>query len=250
MPGDQNRNGTGGHRRVIKSFSFLARKPGLSREAFLRHWIEVHAPMCHEVPGLRGYVLCIPVQEHARSDVAALEMAPFDGIAQLWYDDLEARARAGASPAGKRWHADGATIIGGIRSFVTEEQTVVPLPRGSGQRPPLKALTVIKRREDATPEAFHHHWRIVHAAMARGVSELRGFVLSGIVEEQFRPDIPPFPMAGPIDGFAESWFDSLEARARMVASPEAQRWFADGATFLGRVKTVLVEERVMVPPPQ
>lgn len=233
---------------MIKSFSFLVRRPEISREAFLRHWTEVHAPMCRDVPGLRGYVLCLPVQEHVRDDVAALEMAPFDGVAQLWFDDLEARARAAASPAGRRWHADGASIIGGIRTFVTEEQVVLPVADGD-RRPPLKALTVIQRRPDSTPGAFHHHWRVVHAAMAREVPELRGFVLSGIVEEQFRPDIAPFPMAGPIDGFAESWFGSLEARARMVASPEARRWFADGAAFLGRVKTVVLAERVMVPPP-
>jgi uncharacterized protein (TIGR02118 family) len=233
---------------MIKSFSFLVRRPEISREAFLRHWTEVHAPMCRDVPGLRGYVLCLPVQEHARDDVAALEMAPFDGIAQLWFDDLEARARAGASPAGRRWHADGASIIGGIRIFVTEEQVVLPVA-GGDHRPPFKALTVIQRRQDTTPEAFHHHWRVVHAAMAREVPALRGFVLSAMVEEQFRPDIAPFPMAGPIDGFAESWFDSLEGRARMVASAEARRWFADGATFLGRVKTVVLAERVMIPPP-
>ncbi|MBX6374619.1 MAG: EthD family reductase [Acetobacteraceae bacterium] len=235
---------------MIKSVSFLARRPELSREAFLRHWTEVHAPMCHEVPGLRGYVLCLPVLEHARGDVPALEMAPFDGIAQTWFDDLEARARAAASEAGRRWHADGASIIGGIRTFVTEEQVVLPVQGDGTAHPPFKALTVIRRREDSTPEAFHHHWRVVHADMARGVPELRGFVLSGIVEEQFRADIAPFPMEGPIDGFAESWFDSLDARARMVASPEARRWFADGATFLGRVKTILLAERVMIPPPR
>ncbi|MBW8271502.1 EthD domain-containing protein [Caldovatus sp. SYSU G05006] len=199
------------------------------------------------MPGLRGYVLCLPAGEHARSDVTPLEMAPFDGIAQLWYDDQEARARAAASAAGRRWHADGATIIGGIRSFVTEEQVAVPLP-GGGPRTPLKALSVIRRRADATPETFRRHWRGVHAAMAHGVPELRGFVLSGVVEERFRPDIPPFPMADPVDGFAESRFDGPEARARMVASPEARHWFADGATFLGRVKTALIEERGMIPP--
>lgn len=232
---------------VIKSISFLARRPGLSADAFQHHWREVHAPMWRDVPGVRGYVLNIPLETHSRSDVPMLEMGEFDGIAQVWFDDLATRAAAGASPEGKRWHADGASIIGGIRTFVTEESWVVPLP--PGPRPPLKVITAIQRRADQTSEQFHRAWRVGHAEMAPGIPHLRGFVLSGIVEEQFRQDIPPIPMTTPLDGFAESWADSLEARRALVASPEAQRWFADGATFLGQVKTVLLREEVMAPPP-
>lgn len=232
---------------VIKSISFLARKPGMTREAFLEHWLNVHAPMWPTIPGLRGYIVNTIAQDHSRADVAGLGMAPFDGIAQLWYDDLEARAHAGASAEGRAWHADGGTIIGGIRTFVTEEQHVLPL---SGPRPPIKALSIIQRRPDHSSEQFQRHWRDVHGPMAKDVPEVRGFTLSGIVEEQFRHDIEPLPMDGPVDGFAESWVDSLEARARMVASPEAKTWFADGATFLGKVKTVVLTEKVLLPPPQ
>jgi uncharacterized protein (TIGR02118 family) len=232
---------------MIKSFSFLKRKPGLSHEQFLRHWKDVHVPMSHEVPGLRGYVVSTIVSEQARSDVPALEMDEFDGLAQVWFDDLAARAAAGASPEGRRWHADGAEIIGNIRMFVTTEQHVVPVP--ANNRPRFKTLTVIQRKAGATPEQFRHAWRDEHAPMAKEVPDLRGFTLSAVVEEQFRPDIAPFPMAGPIDGFTESWCDSVEARARMVASPQAQRWFAHGATFLGNVRSILMEEQVVVAPP-
>lgn len=233
---------------MIKSISFLARRPGLSAEEFQRHWQEVHAPMWRDVPGVRGYVLNVPLETHSRPDVPMLPMGEFDGIAQVWFDDLAARAAAGASPEGKHWHADGATIIGGIRTFVTEESWVVPLP--SGPRPGLKVITAIQRRPDHAPEQFQQAWRVGHAAMAPGVPHLRGFVLSGIVEEQFRADIPPIPMATPLDGFAESWSDDLEARRALVASPEAARWFADGATFLGQVRTVLLREHVVAPPPR
>ena len=104
-------------------------------------------------------------------------------VAQTWFDDLEGRARAGASPEGKRWHADGAEIIGNIRMFVTSEDIIVPLP---AQRPPLKTLSVIKRRSELSAEQFNRHWRNIHAPMARDVPKLRGFALSGIVEEQFK----------------------------------------------------------------
>jgi len=37
--------------------------------------------------------------------------------------------------------------------------------------------------------------------------------------------------------------------ARAHASPQAKALFADGALFIGRIKTFTVEERVIVPGP-
>ncbi|WP_268238141.1 EthD domain-containing protein [Neoroseomonas lacus] len=231
---------------IIKLVSFLARRPGMTAEAFLTHWQDVHAPMACDLPGLRGHILNIPIETHSRSDVAQLDVAPFDGIEQLWFDDQAACAAAMASPAGARWRAEAARFIGAQRGFATEEAWQVPLP--AGPRPAVKSFTAIRRRDGATPEQFQYAWRVVHGGMAASVPLLRGFVLSGILAEQPRDDIPPLRMALPLDGIAESWCDDMQARRAMVVSPEAQHWFADGATFLGQVKTVLLREAVMIPP--
>ena len=53
-----------------------------------------------------------------------------DGIAELWYEDAAAMARAMASPEAKALHADGALFIGRIKSFTTVELEVVPGARG------------------------------------------------------------------------------------------------------------------------
>ncbi len=229
---------------MIKSISFLARKPSLSREDFVRHWLDVHVPMCHAVPGLRGYAVSTVVEHQSRPDVPSLPMGEFDGVAQVWFDSLEARAQAAASAEGKRWHADGGTIIGGIRSFVTRERFIVPVP---SNRPAFKTLSVIKRKPELSAKEFHHEWAMVHAPMARAVPGLRGFTLSEIVEEQFRPDIAPLALDGPLDGFTESWWDSPQSRAQMVASAEGKAWFAHGSTFIGHVRSILLQERVVVP---
>ena len=233
---------------IIKIVSFLARRPDMAAEAFLARWRDVHAPMARDLPGLRGHLLNIPLETHSRSDVAQLDVAPFDGIEQLWFDDADACAAAMASPAGKRWRDEAAAFIGAIRSLVTEEAWQVPLP--PGPRPGVKSFTAIRRGDDATPEAFQQAWRGVHGPMAATVPLLRGFVLSGILAEQPRDDIPALRMALPLDGIAESWCDDMAARRAMVVSPEAQHWFADGATFLGQVKTVLLREEVILRPPR
>ena len=51
---------------MIKSISLLTRKAGLSHEEFVKHWLEVHAPLAHAVPGLRRYVQSHIVGERTR----------------------------------------------------------------------------------------------------------------------------------------------------------------------------------------
>jgi uncharacterized protein (TIGR02118 family) len=77
----------------------LRRKPGISREEFQRYWRETHAPLVAEraeLLGVRRYV-----QVHT-ADLDGLHAAfqarnggapePYDGVAELWFDDLEAIA--------------------------------------------------------------------------------------------------------------------------------------------------------------
>jgi uncharacterized protein (TIGR02118 family) len=41
---------------MIKSISLLTRRPELTHEQFVHHWLEIHAPLAHAVPGMRRYV--------------------------------------------------------------------------------------------------------------------------------------------------------------------------------------------------
>lgn len=65
---------------MIKSLSLLTRRPELSHDAFVRHWIEIHAPLAHAVPGVRRYVQNHIEGERRRADIATTEIA-VDGIA-------------------------------------------------------------------------------------------------------------------------------------------------------------------------
>ena len=79
------------------------------------------------VPGLRRYVLTHILAERTRVDIPSID-ADVDGIAELWYDDLAAMQLANASPEAKRLHDDGATFIGRIKMFTTQEQMIIPRP--------------------------------------------------------------------------------------------------------------------------
>ncbi len=110
---------------MIKSISMLVRRDGLSHAQFVKHWVEIHAPLAHAVPGLRRYVQSHIVEERTRPDIPAMP-GEVDGIAELWFDDREAMARAMATPEAKTLHADGALFIGRIKSFTVEEKVIIP----------------------------------------------------------------------------------------------------------------------------
>lgn len=109
---------------MIKSISLLTRKDGMSREQFVKHWLEIHGPLAWAVPGLRRYVQSHIVEERTRPDIPTADIQ-VDGIAELWYDDRESMARALASPEAKTLHADGARFIGRIKTFTVEEKVII-----------------------------------------------------------------------------------------------------------------------------
>jgi uncharacterized protein (TIGR02118 family) len=109
---------------MIKTIGLLARKPGWTHEQFMEHWVDVHAPLAHAVPGLRRYVQNHIVAERPRADIAALALE-IDGVAELWFDDRAALEAAARTPEMKALHADGAIFIGSIRSYLVEEKTIV-----------------------------------------------------------------------------------------------------------------------------
>jgi len=69
----------------VKGIFQLKRKPGWSLEDYRKYWIDVHGPIVCELPGLQRYVQCHTI------DAAYRYAEPkWDGVAQLWVEDLAA----------------------------------------------------------------------------------------------------------------------------------------------------------------
>ncbi len=112
---------------MIKVLGLLTRKEGTTHEDFVRHWFDVHSPLAHAVPGIRRYVQSHITGSRKRPDIPETDVE-IDGIAELWYDDLESMHRAGATPEMKALTDDGALFIGRIKTYVIEERQIIPPP--------------------------------------------------------------------------------------------------------------------------
>jgi uncharacterized protein (TIGR02118 family) len=109
---------------MIKVLSLLTRKQGLTHEAFVKHWLEIHGPLARAVPGIRRYVQSHIRGTRTRADIPETDVE-VDGIAELWYDDEAAMRMSAATPEAQRLYADGALIIGQIKSFIIEEKEII-----------------------------------------------------------------------------------------------------------------------------
>ena len=76
--------------------------------------MNIHGPLALAVPGVRRYVQSHIVGTRTRPDIPETDVE-VDGIAELWYDDMETAQRAAASPEMKRLTDDGALFIGQIK---------------------------------------------------------------------------------------------------------------------------------------
>jgi uncharacterized protein (TIGR02118 family) len=111
----------------------------------------------------------------------------------------------------------------------------------------IKSVGLLTRKNGLSHEDFVKHWYEVHASLAHAMPGVRRYVQSHILDERTRPDIPTTEIE--IDGIAELWYDDRAAMERANATPEAGCLHADGALFIGRIKSFVVEERVIIPAP-
>jgi uncharacterized protein (TIGR02118 family) len=110
---------------MIKVLSLLTRKDTITHEQFVKHWLEIHGPLAHAVPGISRYVQSHITGTRSRPDIPETDVE-VDGIAELWFDDEAAMQRAGASPEMKRLTDDGALFIGRIKTYMIDEKQIIP----------------------------------------------------------------------------------------------------------------------------
>jgi uncharacterized protein (TIGR02118 family) len=108
----------------------------------------------------------------------------------------------------------------------------------------IKTIGLLTRKSGWTHEQFTRHWVETHAPLAHKVPGLRRYVQSHIRDQRTRADIPALDVE--IDGIAELWFDDQTALETASRTPEMKALHADGALFIGRIRSYIVEEKVIV----
>jgi uncharacterized protein (TIGR02118 family) len=201
---------------------YLKRRADLARPVFFDWWLHHHVGLAAQLPGLQRYILSLAADE---------QEGLFDGMAELWFDDLAAAEAAFTSAEGQAARADTDAHVSRRERLYLTEHTIIDHPAP----PCFKFVAGLKRRADMSRAAFGHWWLERHVPYVKKFPEMRKYRVS-LVE------------GGPetvADGIAEVWFDDLATLRRITVSAvvqEAQRHSV--AHTSDRIRLFLEEHRI------
>jgi len=257
---------------MIKTIGGANRHPtNRSLDDFRQYWAEHHGPFFAHTPHLKRYVQHITLPEAYGGNPAPTH----DGVSMFWYTDLDAIVHPPKSPTlidaipeshmdVYDWYVrsqrygppdtmtmaetvpiDDRQLFDRVTDWPTDHRrtsvvaTEQVIKEGRTLAGMVKAVYMVARKPGLTIQEFQRHWREVHGLLAAQVPGLRRYVQNPAVLEAYALR----PMTH--DGFAEMWFDDLEALHRAAQTPEWQALQADGATLYAEpVGLVIAQEGI------
>lgn len=107
----------------VKNIEFVTHKPGMSIEAFQKHWRGIHGPLGASIPVVLRYV-----QSHTRLGGYKGGKTPvYDGVAITWFESTQAMRVSATTPEYERTRADEPNFIapGTLPLIITKERVIV-----------------------------------------------------------------------------------------------------------------------------
>jgi uncharacterized protein (TIGR02118 family) len=188
---------------MYKHVALLVRKEGMSHEEFVDYWQTNHVPIAREIEGVVKYATVLPVTPEA---------AEFDGLAELYFEDLDTLHDALGSEGSRdydpakgkakeaREDVDNFLDIQRRPRFIGE--VVVQRDDVGGDTDGLyKHSAFLVRKDGMSHEEFVDHWQNNHTPIAR---EIEGVV-------KYDTILPTDPENAEFDGVAELYFEDLDA---------------------------------------
>ncbi len=254
---------------MLRLTFLLRRRPELSLTDFQDYWKTSHGPLMAGFAsdlGVLRYVQAhtIADEDHSRLPGRRGQMeAPYDGVAEVWWESKQAFLAATSSPAGR---TAGKALIDDERTFIDlasspiwanyEYPQVNPTPENlvaTERSTVVKLYFPLRHRGELSFEEAQLYWRTHHGPVIRRQADGAG-ILRYVQVHQAELEIGAQLRAArgtevePYLGHAEVWFD----RAGTAATPErraaSQRAYEDEANFIDFARSTmwLAKEHVFI----
>lgn len=206
---------------MIKGIATVVRKPGMADDAFHRYWRDVHGPLALQMSKLRRYV-----QSHRCAPLPGFESCPYDGVAEIWFDDLATLTALPQDPeyqSGAQADEPNFLDMSKLAFLATREEVVIAGPPIARDTPLVKAVFLLKRRPDLSVAEFQDYWLNGHAPQIPRDAGVLRYVQCHQLPETYATATPAF------DGVAELSFADQAAFDAYWGSPRIQAIFAEDA---------------------
>ena len=113
---------------MVKLIYCITKKAGMTDDEFFRYWKSIHGPIGARIPRLRKLV-----QGHRLTATEDQHPPDYDGVAELWFDDMEALLAARRSPEWRASSEDEVNFIdhSKVAYLVSEEHIILDTTKGN-----------------------------------------------------------------------------------------------------------------------
>ena len=221
---------------MIKAIYFIKRKPGMALEDFREYWLKEHAALVLKVPGLVKYV-----QSHTMDSGYRKHEPLYDGIAELWYENLDDMRKTADTPISRETMADNQKFLDMSKfAFILTKERVQKENHIETGMP--KMVAFLKKRPEMSVEDFQAHWNSPHGQLGSAVPGARRYVQSHPLMSSYKDGRTPL-----WDGVAEVWFESEDAMRSNADTPQYKAVLADEPKFLAQnAKFIITTERIIL----
>ncbi len=209
---------------MVKLTFFVKRLPEVSHEQLCDHWLNVHAPGVRDLMGARHYSVTHFKQ---RQDT------PYDGMAELWYDDWATGREAHKNPPPAVANDGFIPLTGDFVRLDCEEHVMVDGPRPEGA---VKMVYPVAFRPGVDHDEAKAYWLEVHAPLVAASVEATDGAHRYVVSQQIDS------RRGPWAGIAELWYSSLDAvraQGEALQPDDFARFTTVSAPLLGREHLII-----------
>ena len=211
---------------MIKQVSFFKRRDDLSPEEFRDHWLNAHADVVRQLNGIVRYV-----QNHALEPRSG-----FDGIAEVWFEDIESMREVVDTPelAAIRSDEENFIDLNTMGTVLTTEYLIKDREPPSADQ---KMMALVKGLLVDDPETFQSEYRDQLGPLVAAVPGIDRYV-----QAHARPGIYRTGRTPAYDAIASVWFsevDALVSSREMQAVRDLERSIIDlENTRIGMVKEI------------
>ena len=105
---------------LVHRVSFLNRAEGVSVAEFRREWCYAHAKLVEAVPGHAGYNQNLVIDRFVDGASVSSEKLPCDGMAEFYFEDMDAFECFYDSKEFQRLAAHGSEFIGSVDTYLVD----------------------------------------------------------------------------------------------------------------------------------
>lgn len=206
---------------MIKLTYIATRAAQLDVATFQAYWLEQHAPLVAALPGLRRYV-----QSHTLPGGYRKGEPVADGIAELWFEDVQSLRALTNTKELAAVRADESNFLRSAEApaICLDEHVIKdgPVPAKG-----VKNIEFVRRKAGMPVAEFQRYWREVHGPLGASIKTVQRYVQNHATARSYTDGKQPL-----LDGFALTWFEDTDAMRASAMSDEYRTTREDEDNFL------------------